>query len=320
MTDARGSFGYTEREWAFLRLAAPLSGYFVRKQFNEFIGRQSGALGQRFIDRGVRLGHITSVPALGGRTIYHLGGRALYAALGDRESRNRREHQVETIRRRLMALQFVLLDPDDKWLLTEADKRERFSAVGLSLESLPGAIFQGQSKRCFVDKQPIKACEGGGFQFVFIDEGLKTLSAWELFLKGHRPLLKQLRMSEVVFASCDSGRFSGAEELFRSRIAGENAAGSVDVTRLLQYFSNRKAFDEKRFEQFDQNALDQLRENSRVFAGSAWDRLYQRWFTSGKFEAQDLASNQIGFRTALLPYGYEWLSPIHAYERKTICP
>jgi hypothetical protein len=41
--------GYTEREASFLYLVAAHSGYFLRRQFDSFIDRHSGAIAQHFL-------------------------------------------------------------------------------------------------------------------------------------------------------------------------------------------------------------------------------------------------------------------------------
>jgi hypothetical protein len=111
--------GYTERESAFVAIASVHSGYFLRRQFNTFIGRECGALGQQFIDRSLRLGHVKVMTGWGNRVLYHFCARAVYAQLGETDNRNRRTHGADTIRRRLMILDYVIGRPAEVWLLTD---------------------------------------------------------------------------------------------------------------------------------------------------------------------------------------------------------
>jgi hypothetical protein len=259
------SLGYTERESAFLRLAALLSGYFLRRQYNDFIGKECGALAQRFIERAVARGHVKGTQALGGRVYYQIVASRIYIELGDAMNRNRREHRPDAIRRRLMALDFALQRPDENWLLTEAQRRSYFS-------SSEGAISQHSAdslKPAFIDKQPICCREDAVVEFCFVDEDLKTLSKWVLFLKSHRALCRRLERAHVIFATCDLDRVEVAERLFRTTLLGEANEGGVDVARLESYFSARQLFEQKRYELFDQARLDELRENRRVFSGLA---------------------------------------------------
>jgi hypothetical protein len=50
--------GYLEREAAFLYLVAVHSGYFLRRQYAQFIKRDSGALATRFLAKAARLNHL----------------------------------------------------------------------------------------------------------------------------------------------------------------------------------------------------------------------------------------------------------------------
>ena len=298
MTDPLASLGYTTREASFLRVASLLSGYFLRRHFNQFNRKQSGAVAQRFIERSIGMGHIRAIPALGGRVVYHASAGSLYSALGDPENRNRREHRPETVRVRLMALDFAILNPQARWLLTEKSKREYFLAVGIEAGNLPN----------FVERQPISLTTGP--QFAFIDSGLRTLTHWELFLRSHRVLLQRLSSADVIFASSQASRSDSAESAFRKAIAGESSAGGLDTERLSRHFAARKAFEEKRYQDFDQGRLDELRENKQVFSGEQFERLYSQWLANGNLALGGLQSSRVNFRFQALPHIYEWLSPI----------
>jgi hypothetical protein len=209
---------YTKREAEFLRLAALQSGYFLRRHFNEFIGKECGALAQRFIERGL---HQTDFKALPTRpVVYHATGSSLYAALGDPQNRNRREHETATVRRRLMALDFLLLHSSKTFLVTEQEKLSHFASSGVQQSVLPGEMF-GTARRYFVDRQPICFSENGAApgvaEFAFIDEGLRYFSRFELFLKVHRGLFHALPGTCLVFATCDKARFVRAEQLFQPK-------------------------------------------------------------------------------------------------------
>ena len=45
------SLGYTDREAAFLYLAAAHSGYFLRRQFDYFTDRNKGSIVMRFLEK-----------------------------------------------------------------------------------------------------------------------------------------------------------------------------------------------------------------------------------------------------------------------------
>src|SRR4051794_19825273 len=101
------SFGYTEREAGFLCRAALHSGYFLRRQFLAYAGGNYGKLDSRLSERVLENGHAKAKGLRYRQVLYHLCSKPLYAALGETDNRNRREHFVFTIKARLMALDFV---------------------------------------------------------------------------------------------------------------------------------------------------------------------------------------------------------------------
>lgn len=307
MTERLVRFGYTEREAGFLRLAALVGGYFLRRHFNEYIGRECGALGQRLLERGTALSHLKAIPALGGRVVHHVSAIAVYEELGDRENRNRRDHQYESIRRRLMALDYVLSESGSRWLLTGKERSEPFIAsAGVST-----AVVD-----CLSDKQPVRVLCTGHTEFAFIDEGLRTFSKWELFLRSHRGLLQSLSTPEVIFASCRSDRLIPSVRLFRRIVLGEGIAGGLDTERLSRYFESRRLFEQKRFDTFDQARLDDFRECRRIFAGDDFERLYSQWISRSESPNLAVSPSRATLRTFVLPHAYEWLSPVRFQERR----
>src|SRR6202022_3398431 len=112
------SLGYTEREASFLYLVGIHSGYFLRRQFNSFIARKTGAIGQNFIDKARLLGHVDIIDYGQGNYVYHLMAKSFSRLFGNAESQNRRIKGDSEIRLHLMALDYVLEHSDDHFLET----------------------------------------------------------------------------------------------------------------------------------------------------------------------------------------------------------
>lgn len=307
--------GYTEKQALFLELAALQSGYFVRRQFNDFLDRRCGAQGQAFIERVLEKGHAKCVDALDGRRIYQTVGQGLFRALGDENNRNRRSHQLATIRRRLMSLDFCISAESDRWLLTEQDKTSFFKDRDVTEDEMPLELF-GRARRFFVDKQPISVLPEGIPEIVFVDAGWKGLSQWELFLRAHRGLIRRLEQSVIVYAGPRPERFVPAERLFGRIVTGGTRGGGLDLGRLKRYFEARKQFDAKEYSTFNQLRLDQLREDRKVFVGERFDTLYAGWSASGNLALPSVGGSGVSFRTSLLKHRYEWISPIYGEERR----
>ena len=102
------SFGYTEREWAFVELAATWSGYFVPRQFGQFVGGSPGAVTQAFVQKLLANRHASLSIHARNVHLYHLSARPLYAALRQENNRHRRLRPAHQVRTKLMVLDFVL--------------------------------------------------------------------------------------------------------------------------------------------------------------------------------------------------------------------
>lgn len=100
--------GYTDREATFLYMVAVHSGYFLRRQFIESVKRERGGVATSFLKKAMELGHLTALPCADGRYIYHLHSKQVYRLAGREDSQNRRLKSTPEIRRRLVALDYVL--------------------------------------------------------------------------------------------------------------------------------------------------------------------------------------------------------------------
>src|SRR6516164_8383831 len=106
-----GALGYTPRESAFLTCVARHSGYFVRRQFLEWIGRQHGQTVVDFTDRLVSRRHATVQTFCRTTQVYHLSAKALYTGDTEPTVSQRRRRPAVSIKARLMALDVVASRP-----------------------------------------------------------------------------------------------------------------------------------------------------------------------------------------------------------------
>ena len=83
-------FGYTEREAAFLCLAALHGGCFLSRQYNAFLECHRGGNADRLIEKGVLQGHIRVHESANRTQIYHVGAKSFFKAIGEEDNRNRR--------------------------------------------------------------------------------------------------------------------------------------------------------------------------------------------------------------------------------------
>ena len=318
-------FGYTEREAAFLCLAALHSGYFLRRQFLYFAGKCRGQIAANLIDRATELGHAKAHTFRADRIVYHLASKPLYAALGQPDNRHRRDHQTSTIKCRLMALDFVLQHREVRFLETEGEKISLFCEdLKIDRESLPVVRYRSPdstevSYRHFLDKFPILVENDSPsappvVRFCYIDEGLHSTSGFERHLNQYAALFAQLAAFEMIYVSCFADQFERAARLFSARIGSETRSGAdpqIDI--LLSHFRDRIAFEKRDFSSVTQSRLIAYREASNAFAGERYDRLFERWKTEGDKALTALlspstipVSNQkASFKTYRLAFQYD---------------
>ena len=73
--EAIRALGYTEREAAFLVVAALHGGYFLRRQYTEFIGKETGGTAAALVERLLAKEHARATTALNNTKVYHLASR-----------------------------------------------------------------------------------------------------------------------------------------------------------------------------------------------------------------------------------------------------
>jgi hypothetical protein len=203
-------FGYNEREAEFLCWAALDGGYFLRRQYADFIGVETGGTVNALAEKLLKENHARTLTALNNTKIYHLASRPFYTSIGEPDNRNRREHAPAAIKTRLMGLDFVLAHREYRYLATERDKLNYFSAtLGIPLSDLPWKRYFSRKSRStttrhFIDKYPIFLKQSGEAEcvatvsFCFVDPGSTTLAAFETYLEQYASLWRHLRAFEVV--------------------------------------------------------------------------------------------------------------------------
>lgn len=219
---ARQSFGYTDREAAFLYLAAAHSGYFLRRQFDYFTDRNKGSIVMRFLEKAYALRHIERLDYKQGWHVYHIISRTIYRLLGDSESQLRRRKGDAQVRARLMALDYVLENEGDCYLVSP-EERLHFLAEVCSISPELFTV-DGDRLHPLLASFPISLTDRtrparSTVRFAFIDEGLETIEKFLRFLSVTDPLLRAVGNFEVVYVAVSDTHFEDAEAAFWRRFA-----------------------------------------------------------------------------------------------------
>ncbi len=287
--------GYSEREAAFLCLAALHGGYFVRRQYGQYLGKALGGNIATLVEKAVCYRHLQATTLAGQTQVYHLCARPFYAALGQEDNRNRRLRSVRAIRAKLMALDFVLLNPGPTFLTTELEKVQYFTRVlGLDPSVLPAKRYVSlgrTTERFFVEKFPLflvhpsQEASTPGVAFCYVDEGAASLCGFETFLQHYAALFTQLCEFQVIYVAVQDAHAEQARALFerwwRAIVPATSASADSAAARVISYFETRRQYENAAWSAFDRARLIQFRNDAREFSGDRFDALYQRWMGDG---------------------------------------
>jgi hypothetical protein len=306
------SIGYLEREASFLYLVAVHSGYFVSRQFCQFVRRECGALATRFLDRGIRLRHLRVIECGRGRHIYHLVSKPVYEALGRPDSQNRRIKGDAHIKSRLMALDFVIAHVEGNLLEDEAAKADFFTTqCGIAHETLPKS-YAGRLMY-FADGFPILVTNAGSPQFTFVDEGQVTTTRFERFLKQYQPLFEALGTFELIYVADSETSVARAKATFNSFLPADRMRGVTSMTPMgVEHFIDHLAASlryEAKGGVTSARDLEVLREGEHLYTTLEHRALQAAWNNQStnaerirqRFLQKSLRAT---FTTVVLPYSY----------------
>jgi hypothetical protein len=292
--EAVGALGYTPREAAFLALVARHSGYFVRRQFLQWIGRQHGQTIVEFTQKLLARRHATVQTFCYATHVYHLSASVLYAAATAPISHQRRR-VPEGVKARLMALDCVFARPTLHFLTSDEARLAYCDTLGIDRAWLPQRRYCGYratagTLQYFVEAAPMGLLHDSGsvptLVCAFIDDGTASVGGFETHLRDYRRLWVSVPRWRLVYIADTPRRLPDAEAAFR-RVCAEPVglpfgANRVDLPSLLDYFRLRGAYDAKRWASLDKAALDRFRDLRRRFAGHDWEVLYGQWESRGE--------------------------------------
>ncbi len=323
--------GYTEREATFLCRAALHGGYFVRRQFLTFADCERGKVDTVLTEKALNAHHVKELVFRYKRTVYSFCSKPFFKALGNADNRNRRTHEIPTIKSRLIGFDFVLANPHIRFKATEAEKVAFFrDAMAIGIEHLPAKRYRASkaeiapTERYFVDKFPIgiepDPDAGERVVFTYIDDGDHSTSGFESYLDHYRPLFARVPTFRLVYVSVNREHLDAAGRLFEDRIAGDSgpSQGRREIDRLLRHFKDRYAYEQKDLSRFDQRKLIQFREDRRMFSSARYDALFESWRARGdsavgaEVGAQNTPRSMggVSFSTWLSAFRYELFGTI----------
>ena len=282
--DALQSLGYTEAEARFLYIVATHSGYFVARQFLAFTDAHWGKRTTIFWDKLHTNRHARTECFPKSGTVYHLFSRRLYRQIDRENIRNRREHEIEYIRRRIAMLDFVLLNQEHRYLETEQEKTSFFcDRLKVPNHFLPSKLYHGRKTsqptvRYFVDKFPMFLGKGASspvLTFTYLQGQEAHLTEFVRHLETYLPLFRQLSAFRFLYLTRVDSHFEKAKELFHSLVT--IPLGSDVSADLLRYFQIRKTWDLSRYTSLTEADLIFRNQAKTRFVGQRFEHLYRGW-------------------------------------------
>jgi hypothetical protein len=274
--------GYTKRESEFLFLVATHSGYFTSRQFKCFAQTESGSVSHAFIRKLLDQKHASYHAYRSGGRVYHLFARKVYQAIERENLRTRKKHQLQHIKTRLVALDFVLGHQDHCYLETEAEKIAFFEKEwNVNRETLPVKQYRARrsaeiTPRYFVDRFPMfvdRRSSPPVVTFTYVDADAVTLEAFGTHLRAYLGLFQALPKLEFIYLAATARLFNAAESEFYHVLYGmRDQTKSVNV---LDYFRVRKAWEGK--ERVASAEVVLLKEAQALYTGRQFEELYEKW-------------------------------------------
>lgn len=247
--------GYAHAEAELLTVVALPGGYFVRRQFDAWIGLAWGKRSGDFLAHLLDRGHGYRQVFARNRQVFSVRIRPLYRAGGDENSRNRREHQPQAIKARLMTLDYVLTHSENRYFSTECETVAHVcDERGTDHGALPVKVVRSpdgasSTPRYFLDRFPLFTRPGSEDMAVcYIDSGFETSCPFASCLRQYLPLCIELPtfdLVDVATASPRLGRAQAAIERVLSR-SHKWLAKVVDPDRLLAHFRDRQLFEKRK--------------------------------------------------------------------------
>ena len=296
-------YGTTARQAEFLMLAGLHGGYFLRRQIDEFLNVQPGGSSIRLLERSLAQKLIRKVPSCSRGHLFHIHAKPFYAALGSPDSRARRPDYgngkaaaAHLIKRKLMALDYVLLHRDRQWLATEDEKVCWFEkSLRVSREALPRRVYFSHTggpptTRYFVDKQPIwTLSEGAGF--LYLDPITASPAGFDTWLGDLRPLFAALESFQVVYVATVDLHFAAAERRFGKYLDAllrppEESRNGHQEEQFRRYCEDRMLAETRQWGKLGKAGLDRLKQGQIHYASPHCEALYQRWKEAGDAVAE----------------------------------
>ena len=313
-------FGVTPRQARFLVTVMRHAGVCLPRQYARFAGIVQGQKTRAFFAKLVDRGYASAYTCRHNRgRLYHVGQYALYAAIGQPNSRYRRPVTAGAVIERLTVLDTLIAGRDHTWLETRAEKLAHFTSAPLSVavETLPyaSASAAGNPEYAFPDRLPI-GVDGTGRTVLLYVAGTGEYDRLPAFLQRNRELLQRLPAWTIrlVFPRVLESFYDVCQRILHEELDSPLHARSLD--ELGWYFEQcRGAGVRGRPLPTD----DRFQHARHAFDGPRFQRLYHQWLRGGREVLEHASSTVLSdaldagvgrIESVVLPHRYDHLAPV----------
>lgn len=310
--------GYTEREAEFLYIVAVHSGFFLQRQFLQYLGIVGRGPVTDFIRKAIERKDVREhQPDRGTQKTYHLFSRSLYSLIGKENSRNRKPGRYGLLDKaspRLLSLDFVLANPDHEYLEEETDKVEYLTVEkGISADSLPATIFTGQNgsetRHYFVERFPMFLSgntDAPVVNFTYVEDEIRSVQTFSSFVQRYRSLFEALKDDfRLIFVSNSTQTFPYTKKTFAELLSP--AHYRREQQELARFFWLKRMAEEKRFKELAHKDVVDWQRGLKRYCDPEHESQYEVWKKSGKLveeqPVQSTGDRSHQFKTYLVvPY------------------
>lgn len=280
--------GYTAREAGFLHRVGRFSGYFLRRQYSQFLYRERGALQHQFLRKALGYGHLEILVCSRNHHLYHLKSRSVYGRLGIENSQSRRLKGDDDIKIRLMTLDYVLSRSCRQFLATDDEKIREFEMAKIRVSELPTCLFRNPNTevttvRYFSDGFPIAVLRAPDrlIEFTYFDHGTCTLKPFLRHLNSYKPLLLALGKFRFVYVGDSHSNFSAATAMFHNVFATADDGSNrtmlpFGLGHLIEFFEAQRTWDSNSPD-LTTHHVKILREGEKAYRRSEHSQLCNAW-------------------------------------------
>ena len=275
------ALGYRPAEAEFLTAVALLGGFFVRRQFQAFVGGTDGGTPHRLVRRAKANEHLKA----NGRKpeLYRLCGASLFRAVGCEDPGSGIGRARRAVKQRLLVLDsWIACIGEGRILLTADDKSAYFASLGIGEDCFPAAVRSRQNRRkLFPDGFPIRVADKGhpAVRFTYAHAG-SSEHGMNRHLESHEPLAMALAergiASEwVVLADSPAqfGRLRHAWQRWLGRVQRDWSEG--------EYFELRRLVDKRRWKDLSRESIERYAYLSELHGTSGATQRYREWARKG---------------------------------------